>query len=409
MKLIGYELRKALGGRFWWLALLFLLVLDAVLFLEPWRAGMLTVGERYREDRPLLDFMYTADKASYASYIDELTERYGDEWEDSFAELVPDGIPGRFLPTAVREVEVLSNCNTFMNILFPQILKDRARIVETARRLGGAALIEGNAYGVRLNLEIIRRYSIKPALLPALASAESKGVFWVYGQNGWKRILNFYWGDLFALLMIILVAARALPSEGKAVTLLHAARYGRRHTAAAKLAMSVLIALFFSILFSAVNLVLADLKYGLGGAGASVLSLLPLSMGPLNMTIGQTIALFTAYKAFGAVCMALIASALSYWLRGSLSSYIGSAVFAGAAYGFYLFAGQNPELSMGLRLLPDVTVWTRPEWMFETYRVTNLFSRPVPWVWICFGFWIFLDTVLCLLAMWRSERGGRLR
>lgn len=404
MKLIGYELRKALAGRFWLIALLLLLILDAVLFLEPWQSQMLAEGQRHRMQRPLRDFLAAADSQSYTAYIDEMVTQHGDDWQQGFSDIPEDDTQGRFLPTVSQELFTLSELATYQYIVYPETLERRAEIVDTARRLGGVALAEDDTYGVRLNIDIIRRYSVKPALLPALAMEENKGVFSAYGQRGWRRYLNFPWGDLFALLIALLIAARAFPMEGKSAQVLHTTPLGRRHTAAAKLTASALIALFVSLLFSGVNLAFAAWKYGLGGTDASVLSLMPLMLGPLNLTIGQTAAVFTLFRAFGAVCAALAAASLSFWLKGSLASYIGSAVFLGGAYGFHALFGQNPSLPMALRLLPDVTLWTRPEWMFKTYRVVNFLSHPVQWAWVCLGFWLLLSAGLYGIVLWCSER-----
>jgi|LSQX01.3.fsa_nt_gb hypothetical protein len=410
MKLIRYEISKALSGRFWIVILLFLLILNAVLFMEPWRSDdMIDMGKRYRADRPLLEFLYTADGEAYHEYIDELTERYGEEWQYSFAEFANDGIPGRFLPTAIQEVSVLSSCGTFMNILFPEILEDRAHIVESARRLGGVAYAEDDYYGMRLNLDIIKRYSVKPAILPALARAENEGVFWVYYQQGWKHLFNFIWGNLFAVLFTLMISSRAYPLENKAASVLYVTTKGRRHTAAAKLTASALIALTVSLLFFLINILLTGWRFGLGGMKASVLSLLQLSMGSLNMTIGQTVLLFALFQAFGVICIALVSATLSYILRSNLVSYIGSIIFLGGSYGYYLMVDKSFHAPALLRSLPDVTLWTRPMWMFETYRVVNLFSYPVKLEWICFCFWLLIVIGLYILAMIGSERGVRQR
>lgn len=271
------------------------------------------------------------------------------------------------------------------------------------------AFLQGDDYGIRLNMDIIHQYNRKPAILPALASKENRGYFWVYHQKGWRAFLSFIWADIFVLIIILLVAVRVFPSEGKAAQILNTTPFGQRHTAAAKLLAVMLLALLLSLLFSILNLVLAAWKYGLGGVGASVLSLLPLSRSPLNLTIGQMAALFIVYRAFGAICSAIVVAAISYWLRGNLVSYIGAVVFMGGSYGYYTLFGLDPKLPMGLRLLPDVTIWTRPVWMFETYRVTNILSWPIQWVWICFAFWLFLSFGLFCCIIWHSERKGRPR
>lgn len=131
-------------------------------------------------------------------------------------------------------------------------------------------------------------------------------------------------------------------------------------------------------------------------------------MGPLNLTIGQTFLLFTLFQAFGVMCIAFVSATLSYILRSNLASYIGSIIFLGGSYGYYLMV-ESFQVPALLRSLPDVTLWTRPMWMFETYRVVNLFSYPVKLEWVCLYFWIFIVIGLYVLAIIRSERGVRQR
>ena len=406
MKLIRYEIHKALSGRFWLIILSLLTIINSLLFLEPWRPGdMLGAGKSYRQNRPLFDFLYSADSAEYHEYIDDLTKKYGDEWKYSFAEYDRDGVPGRFLPSEIQELSVLSGCMGFIETLFPKILQDRAHIVDTARRLGSIAYEEDDYYAMRLNLDIIKRYSIKPALLPALATDENEGVFWVGSQTGWKHYFNFIWGNLFAMLFTLLISSRAYPLENKAGTVLYTTPKGRKHTAAAKLTASALIALAVSFFFSLINFLLTAWLYGLGGINASILSVLQFSMSPLNMTIGQTVLLFALFNAFGAICIAVISSVISYILKNNNASYLGSAILVGLSYGYYLLSGKSPNMPAVFRALPDITLWTRPMWMVETYRVVNLFSYPVKLEWVCLCFWLFVIVGSYIYVILRSEKG----
>lgn len=410
MKLIRYEIKKALSGRFWILTLLLLLGLNTVLFMEPWNPGdMLGMGKVYRSHKPLLDFLYSADSEAYQSYIDDMTTKYGDEWQHSYVEYGNDGIPGRFLPTAVMELSVLNRCSSSISILFPQILEDRMQIVESARRLGGIAYAEDDYYGMRLNLDIIKRYKVKPALLPALATAENEGVFWIYVQIGWKHFFNYKWGTLFAILFTLLISSRAFSMENKTATILYTSSKGRRHTALAKLTASAVISILVSFVFSLLNIALTGWKYGLGGINASIISVLQFSLGPLNLTIGQTVLLFTLYQAFGVLCISIVVAALSCILKGILLSYLGSILFLGGSYGYNLLANISFNMPLALRSLPDVTVWTRPGWMYETYRVLNLFSYPVRLDFLCLCFWMLIMIGLYILTAILSEKGVRPR
>ena len=54
--------------------------------------------------------------------------------------------------------------------------------------------MEDDYYGMRMNLDIIKHYSVKPAILPAFATDENEGVFcW---QSKWlEAFFNYKWGN----------------------------------------------------------------------------------------------------------------------------------------------------------------------------------------------------------------------
>ena len=108
------------------------------------------------------------------------------------------------------------------------------------------------------------------------------------------------------------------------------------------------------------------------------------------------------------MCIAVVATALSYILKSNLASYLGSVVFLGLSYGYYLLMGKNYDIPVVFRTLPDVTLWARPMWMFETYRAVNLFSYPLMLEWVCFFFWLLIIIALYVLTIMRSKKGVRL-
>ena len=102
MKLIQYEIRKALSSRFLIVFLLLLIALNTFLFMEPWSSDdMFIAGKLNVIPVPYMTFIL-ANSDAYNEYIDWLTDVYGDEWQYSFVELNNDGIL-TFLPPPIRK------------------------------------------------------------------------------------------------------------------------------------------------------------------------------------------------------------------------------------------------------------------------------------------------------------------
>jgi len=413
VKLLAYELRKMLVGRFWIAALLTLIAASAVLFAQPWRLQSIgEINQTARQNsgfKPLYDFLSSASKDELDEYLSETGFSLdADAWEVSGLPLPNAGGSGRFLETVEGEFQVLQAYLPRYQRTYPQVIKSREDIVEMARYLGGSAYAEGDLYNTRLNLDIIRRYSEQPPLLLALSDGENDTpAFSVYFLTGWQSFFDFIWGDIFALILTLLVTARIFSLEKRSGSVLKSTLRGRKDTAAAKLFSACLVGGVFSLLFSALSFMMALLMYGMDGASSSILSLTPMmDTSPLTCTIGEAAWFFTFYKAFGAMCFALICAVFSCFLRSALTSYVAGSVLLGASLCWYYFLMPRASVPMVFRLLPDVTLWTRPVWMFSNYRVANIFNYPLLWVWLCLIFWLAVATLLFFAALryWAARR-----
>ena len=410
MKLVGYELRKTLSGRFWWLALLFLLAANLLLYSEPWNGVSFFSWKTLSEDfAPLKEFVASASAEEYHAYIAEMEERYGEYDYFSSWDSITDDSPGRFASTMTQEVQLLAyHLNQCAS--FERVVGERARIETAARWAGGTAYLKNDAFGVRKSMDMIRRYAVKPAIIPALATAENSGPpFSAMPKWGWINFIDYIWGDVFAVLMAALLATRLFPMERKARPILLATPKGRRQTTAAKLAAAAILGLGMSVLFSAVTLLFIGFKDGLYGADGSILTVGAMTFTPLVATIAQTVLLFALYRVAGVVLVSLACAVIAYFLRGNLLSYIGGIVFVGGSFGYSVLIGRNPFLPTALRVLPDITSLSRPQWFFETYRAANLFGYPVLWSTVCLLFWTALCAALAGFAVWHSGYSGRRR
>jgi hypothetical protein len=179
---------------------------------------------------------------------------------------------------------------------------------------------------------------------------------------------------------------------------------GRRQTAVAKLLAAAVIGLCVSVLFTVVNRLFIGFKDGLYGAGGSALTISALSYSPLTLSIAQAALMFALFRVVGVMFISWICAAISYFVKEQLPSFICGAGFVGLSYGYYLLVGQNTNFPVWLRVLPDITMLSRPQWFFETYHVANIMNYPVFWSTLHIWFWLLISAALTGFIVWQSGR-----
>ena len=414
--LIRFELKKMLGGRFFPIALGLLLAVNILLncgipnYLlvreavvsgtalgsetpETFTYWSYTAGNRQitagKAERYGALSRLTAEEE--AAFVAAMEEKYG---EDAFVPFRPDwpeealqpsgyfeGLPDSVVITAYRDLLDMDQ----------QIEEARADVIPAAQRFGREALEDGDNYGIRRNLDIIRLYS-EPQ---ARAAAD------VVGWNTF--LLETPSTMLLVCLLLLLACAGSVSGENDRQTwlLLHTARYGKGRTLAAKYIAGAVTAVGLTVLFQLAALGAVWFYGGLLGAAGPVTAIVELRLFPYVMTVWQYALLALACQAFAAVALSVLLTTVSALSPTGVVSYAAGTVLLGGCLLLSYFPPRAELLSGPLAL-------SVPLRYFDTYYTADLFGFPVLWALVQAALWCLLGVGCVVLAhrTYHRKRGA---
>mgnify|MGYP005764113249 FL=1 len=414
--LIRFELKKMLGGRFFPIALGLLLAVNILLncgipnYLlvreavvsgtalgsetpETFTYWSYTAGNRQitagKAERYGALSRLTAEEE--AAFVAAMEEKYG---EDAFVPFRPDwpeealqpsgyfeGLPDSVVITAYRDLLDMDQ----------QIEEARADVIPAAQRFGREALEDGDNYGIRRNLDIIRLYS-EPQ---ARAAAD------VVGWNTF--LLETPSTMLLVCLLLLLACAGSVSGENDRQTwlLLHTARYGKGRTLAAKYIAGAVTAVGLTVLFQLAALGAVWFYGGLLGAAGPVTAIVELRLFPYVMTVWQYALLALACQAFAAVALSVLLTTVSALSPTGVVSYAAGTVLLGGCLLLAYFPPRAELLSGPLAL-------SVPLRYFDTYYTADLFGFPVLWALVQAALWCLLGVGCVVLAhrTYHRKRGA---
>ena len=414
--LIRFELKKMLGGRFFPIALGLLLAVNILLncgipnYLlvreavvsgtalgsetpETFTYWSYTAGNRQitagKAERYGALSRLTAEEE--AAFVAAMEEKYG---EDAFVPFRPDwpeealqpsgyfeGLPDSVVITAYRDLLDMDQ----------QIEEARADVIPAAQRFGREALEDGDNYGIRRNLDIIRLYS-EPQ---ARAAAD------VVGWNTF--LLETPSTMLLVCLLLLLACAGSVSGENDRQTwlLLHTARYGKGRTLAAKYIAGAVTAVGLTVLFQLAALGAVWFYGGLLGAAGPVTAIVELRLFPYVMTVWQYALLALACQAFAAVALSVLLTTVSALSPTGVVSYAAGTVLLGGRLLLAYFPPRAELLSGPLAL-------SVPLRYFDTYYTADLFGFPVLWALVQAALWCLLGVGCVVLAhrTYHRKRGA---
>lgn len=414
--LIRFELKKMLGGRFFPIALGLLLAVNILLncgipnYLlvreavvsgtalgsetpETFTYWSYTAGNRQitagKAERYGALSRLTAEEE--AAFVAAMEEKYG---EDAFVPFRPDwpeealqpsgyfeGLPDSVVITAYRDLLDMDQ----------QIEEARADVIPAAQRFGREALEDGDNYGIRRNLDIIRLYS-EPQ---ARAAAD------VVGWNTF--LLETPSTMLLVCLLLLLACAGSVSGENDRRTwlLLHTARYGKGRTLAAKYIAGAVTAVGLTVLFQLAALGAVWFYGGLLGAAGPVTAIVELRLFPYVMTVWQYALLALACQAFAAVALSVLLTTVSALSPTGVVSYAAGTVLLGGCLLLAYFPPRAELLSGPLAL-------SVPLRYFDTYYTADLFGFPVLWALVQAALWCLLGVGCVVLAhrTYHRKRGA---
>lgn len=402
--LTRYELKKLLGGKFLHIALCLLLAVNILLNcgLQDFRNWMEAVengealGEVTEESTHFWSYVAESRRITaslgaqyavfegisqeeFAAFEAAMTEKYG---EDVFSTPIPNeemlSIPGYF-------GGVQSDLDYILNYSFLRdgnwrIGDTQAQVIRSAQAFYQDALDEGDNYGIRRNLHIIRVFSMPR--LPVTAPV-----------RGWGDYLFTDLPMLLVCLMLLLTCSGSVSGENDLHTwmLLHTAKNGRSKTLIAKYLACIITAVGLTILFRLVTLGAVWFRCGLLGATQPAAALEQLERLPYPFSVWQYALIALVCQIFAAAVLSVLLTTVSAVCRSGVLAYAASAVLLTGCF-LPVFFPPGAEWRSGPLALSD------PQKYFDSYYTANVCGFPVPWVAVQAVLWCFLGGLCVFLA-----------
>lgn len=404
--LTRYELKKAVGGKFFLIVLCLLLIVDFVMLcgVREWFAmqqsyedGTAMAEALSPEEETFFGFLGSARRVTNllreeyevfnalspqerTEFENTMKEKYGETVFDEFViptdeMLAYPGYLGDKLSdfAAVHLYSSLRQTNRENEELFENV-------IEAAKAFGREALQEGNDYEVRRNLRIIQLYNLPRGQITS-------------EKRTWDQFLFDSPGMLFVFLMVLLSSACIFTKENEQQTwlLLHTAKNGKGKTMAAKYLAAAISAAGLTILFQLTTLGSIYFCSGLLGANQPLTIIEELKLFPFPMTVWQYALLALGCQVFAAVVLSILLSTVSALSKSSVISYAVGALLLGGSVLLLYYPPRSEWLAGPLAL-------AQPLRYFESFYTANIFGFPVLWVVIQAVLWSILVAVGILLS-----------
>lgn len=406
-KLTRFELKKAVCSRFFLISLCLMLGVNLLLLggTQEWMnlknsisKGTLLDGVIAPEDRTFWRFMAVSRNATkrlgeeYAplsnlskeerfAYEAAMKEKYGEFVMDDQA-LIPTNamlaIPGYLSEEqsdyiSIMDYQMLKSWNQDIQLAINGVIR-------AAKSFGREALVVGDNYSIRRNLNIIRLYSTsrKDITLPI---------------RGWEEFLFDNPTMVLIYLLVLLTTAGIFSGELDRGTwlILQTGKNGKSKTLVAKYLAGSIIAASLTCLFQIVSLGAIWFKGGLLGATQPVSALPELMLCPYLLTVWQYALLSLGLQIFVAIILSVLMSTVSALCKSSILAYATGSVLLGGCLLLSFFPPKTEFWAGPLAL-------SQPLRYFGSYFTGNIFGFPVLWVVIHIVIWIVLSIESMILA-----------
>lgn len=415
-KLTGYELKKTVGNKFFFIALVFLLVLNILLScgIRQYQGRLSNVNPDdlneegrilYAESQRQSYWEFTRgsrehDPGSYTQFA-EMTGKERQNFEDAMKEKYGDDVFGPFLMPTDKMMAVpgyFEGKSDYTSIWDYKSWLDSNREIEDARQavirsaqsLGREAVIGGDDYGIRRNLRILDLYETPRKTV-------------VYPINGWQNLLENFAPVILACLMVFLACSGSFTTERENKTwfLLQTSRNGKGKVFLAKYLAGIITALGLTLLFQ-IAAVGATLFYrSFYGGSTPVAALEELRYCPYLWDVAQYAAVTLLCQLFGVVLLSVLLNTISAVSKNGIISYGSGAVLLGGSLALSFFPPKAELLSGPLALI-------QPQRFFTSYYTANVFTFPIPWVVAQAALWSILSLGGMFLAwkLYGRKRGA---
>jgi ABC-type transport system involved in multi-copper enzyme maturation permease subunit len=264
----------------------------------------------------------------------------------------------------------------------------RSKVVESAKAYGREAIISGDNYGIRRNLNIIKLYTVPRVSITSRV-------------EGWEDYILGSHNMFFVFLLILLVGGGSFCGErGKqTILLLHTSKNGKGNIMAAKYLAGVVSAVGLTLLFQCITLFVVWWSSGLLGAGQSVAVIDKLKLIPWPLTVGQYSLVQLGCQIFAAIILSVIISTISALSKNTVIAYVAGSL----TLGLFLFA-QNGSIEW----LAGPLALAKPVKYLCNYYTVNFFGFPILWIAVQGTLWTALGGLCVFIAQRVYHRTGEI-
>lgn len=398
--LVRYELKKAVGNRFFLAA--FCLMLLAAFLLQ----GGIPQYWAYRQEiegiadlAPMTFLEYIRSERLNSQIQREMAARYNALTQDDHAR-VEAALKKKYGEDVLAEYGTIADEAMFqvpgcagglsdMDYLtlrqqFAQRNADAQEKLDTVLRNAAGLLeearAEGDAFGVRRNEEILRLYS------------QPRGEITGFLRGAGDLLLESS-SVLFAALLVLLTASASVTGEYDRRTwlLLHTAKAGKGKTLLAKYLAGWILAAGLVAAFQAVAAAGLAVRGGAVPLDQPVIAVEELALCPWPMVIGQYVLLAAGCKIFTVVLLSTLLTTVSALSKNSLIAYAVGALLLGGSLWLLYFPPRSEGLAGPLAL-------AEPARYLGRYCVGNCFGMPVLWAALHGAIWTLAGAALVLIA-----------
>lgn len=400
LTLLRYEMKKILGGKFFWIALCLMLAVNALMTCglrqwTEWKDTMNSLGldagksfQDYRKDNithlALTKDQYSifekSSKEELVAFEAAMIEKYGDGVFDPYAEhpIEMRNLPGYFGEQWSDEILV----SIYQNLQSWNRANSDAfhSVVESAKIHAQKAEAEGDHYSVKRNEQIIHLYS------------KYRGEI-TYPVQGWDTFLFDTPTMLLVFLMVWLSTAGAFTSEreDQTILILNTAKNGKGKTLAAKYLAGAVIAAWLTMLFQLFSLGGTWYHDGLMGVTQPVSTIDELLLFPYPIPVWQYLFLTLMCQTFTSVLLSVFLNAISALSRSSTISYVVGAVFLGCCILLNQCFSSTMVFSGPLAL-------SLPLPFFDAFDTTNILGFPILRAIVYGILWSLVSAAMILLS-----------
>ena len=381
---IGYELKKLLGVRYIWVFFAVFLLLNSV--VAYFSASKTEAAQMPTET--IIRFLgeYKKEPERYDAYYENLLS----STDSASASLYSES-------EAFSDMELFNVIYSIIDAEAEHERKIDTVIANANRNLRDfeTMKIKADSYAYQYQLRIIEEYTkIKNDII---LEAEY--------SYGWNEYFSYELVNVFIFLTVLVFGSVLFLNEKQSgfLPIIRSAKYGRAHTAVAKILTLLLLTAFAVLLFVLSTWAVYGIVIGFSSPSAYVQSLELFTLSANDMTIGEYFAVGILMKLFSVSLFAVAVLAVSLIFGNFILVYMSGVAFLGLNLFLYLLPWLSPEHALRHLNLAAISVGTP---IFDRYRAVNCFGGVAEYVSLLLVFFAVVFTATIAFIMVRYAKYG---